>query len=167
MGRPLGGELAADDCLLEYHGVIDMCPSIRVLDGEVVPDISFGVAAIDIPLGEAEVDIIFGVASGVRRWLMCEDRAYFWTGGFGASLVVLPTSTDPFIRFVVEWLIYPSPQDDVLDDTDRSHVVMSTISCGDVLSSRSDCIRCLLNDSSFCKSRASFLDVCEIGRAHV
>ena len=84
LGRPLGGELAADDCLLEYHGVIDMCPSIRILEGEVAPDINFGVAVVDIPLGEAEVDIIFGVASGVRRWLMCGERAYFWTGVLAA-----------------------------------------------------------------------------------
>lgn len=83
LGRPLGGELAADDCLLEgYHGVMDMYPSIRVFDGEVVPDINFGVAVVDILLGEAEVDIIFGVASGVRRGVMCDERAYFCIGGF-------------------------------------------------------------------------------------
>lgn len=118
LGRPLGGELAADDCLLEYHGVIDMCPSIRILEGEVAPDISFGVAVVDIPLGEAEVDITFGVASGVRRWLTCGERAYFWTGGLATSLVVLPRSPDPFNKFAAAWLIDPSPQDDVLDDTD-------------------------------------------------
>lgn len=121
LGRPLGGELAAEDCLLDgYHGVIDMCLSIRVFDGEVVPDINFGVAVVDIPLGEAEVDIILGVASGVRQGVMCDDRAYFWSGGLVAvpSRLVIPTSTVPLNRFVVEWLIDPSPQEDAFDDTD-------------------------------------------------
>ena len=83
--RPRGGELAAEDCLLDgYHGVIDMWASIRDFVGEVAPDINFGVAAVDIRLGEAEVDIILGVASGVRRGVMCDERAYFWIGGLVA-----------------------------------------------------------------------------------
>jgi hypothetical protein len=122
LGRPLGGELAADDCLLEgYHGVMDMYPSIRVFDGEVVPDINFGVAVVDILLGEAEVDIIFGVASGVRRGVMCDERAYFCIGGFDTvpSWTVLPTSREVLSRFVVVWVIEsPSPQDDAFDDID-------------------------------------------------
>ena len=85
LGRPRGGELAAEDCLLDgYHGVIDMCPSIRALVGEVAPDINFGVAVVDIRLGEVEVDNILGVASGVRRGVMCDERAYFWIGGLVA-----------------------------------------------------------------------------------
>jgi hypothetical protein len=100
LGRPLGGEFAAVDCLLEYHGVIDMCPSIRVLEGEVAPDISFGVAVVDIPLGEAVVDIKFGVASGVRRWLMCGERAYFWTGGLAA----VPNILRKMHKSLSEWI---------------------------------------------------------------
>jgi hypothetical protein len=56
-----------------YHGVIDMCTSVRDLVGEVAPDINFGVAEVDIRLGEAEVDIILGVASGVSRGVMCDE----------------------------------------------------------------------------------------------
>lgn len=83
--RPRGGELAAEDCLLDgYHGVIDMWASIRGFVGEVAPDINFGVAVVDIRLGEAEVDIILGVASGVRRGVMCDERAYFWIRGLVA-----------------------------------------------------------------------------------
>jgi hypothetical protein len=100
LGRPLGGELAAVDCLLEYHGVIDMCPSIRALEGEVAPDINFGVAVVDIPLGEAVVDIKFGVASGVRRWFMCEERTYFWTGGLAA----VPKGLGKIHKSLPEWI---------------------------------------------------------------
>lgn len=83
--RPRGGELAAEDCLLDgYHGVIDMWASIRDFVGEVAPEINFGVAVVDIRLGEAEVDIILGVASGVRRGVMCDEMAYFWIGGLVA-----------------------------------------------------------------------------------
>ena len=99
-GRPLVGELAAVDCLLEYHGVIDMCPSIRVLEGEVAPDINFGVAVVDIPLGEAVVDIKFGVASGVKRWFMCEGRTYFWTGGLAA----VPNRLGKMRKSLSEWI---------------------------------------------------------------
>jgi len=85
LGRPRGGELAAEDCLFDgYHGVIDMCPSIRALVGDVALDINFGVAVVDIRLGEVEVDNILGVASGVRRGVMCDERAYFWIGGLVA-----------------------------------------------------------------------------------
>jgi hypothetical protein len=74
LGRPRGGELAAEDCLLDgYHGVIDIYASVRDLVGEVAPDINFGVAVIDIRLGEVEVDIILGVASGVSRGVMCDE----------------------------------------------------------------------------------------------
>jgi hypothetical protein len=73
LGRPRGGELAAEDCLHDgYHGVIDIYASVRDLVGEVAPDINFGVAVIDIRLGEVAVDIILGVASGVSRGVMCD-----------------------------------------------------------------------------------------------
>jgi hypothetical protein len=39
---------------------------------------------VDICLGEAEVDIILGVALGVSQGVMCDERAYFWIGGLEA-----------------------------------------------------------------------------------
>lgn len=65
---------------------------------------------VDIRLGEAEVDIILGVASGVRRGVMCDERAYFWIGG----LVTVPNrfSTEHTVETYVAILMADGYQDE-------------------------------------------------------
>jgi hypothetical protein len=66
---PRGGELAAEDILLEgSHGDIAMWPSNR---GEVAPDASLGDTAVEYLLGDVAAVLSFGAGSEVRRGVMC------------------------------------------------------------------------------------------------
>lgn len=66
---PRGGELAAEDILLEgSHGDIAMWPSNR---GEVAPDVRLGDTAVEYLLGDVVAVLSLGAGSEERRGLMC------------------------------------------------------------------------------------------------
>lgn len=81
---PRGGELAAEDILLEgSHGDIAMWPSNR---GEVALDASLGDTAVEYLLGDVAAVLSFGAGSEVRRGVMCVMVSFCSNGLVTAQL---------------------------------------------------------------------------------